>query len=168
MKSVKNNIPVMSSGELYHDYKLVKKMKVPIAARVQILKQIFKQCPDRWRVVGITEKALLRFKEYDFKYAKGMQVQRSHLHNSHDVYVEMMQTKFESHEPWWKHYYKNDETILATSSENLNVAKLDYFPIKLSLNLFKYKGYIWTHGLKEIQYLKELYTKELASKYGKL
>ena len=147
---------------IFNDYRLLSKMNAPLSTKVQMLKQLFKLYPNRWRIVGITKSALQILKDNNFIYKKGMKIQRSHKKNCHEIYSKMFIEPFENSDKWWKYYIKNDETILSLSSENKSISTNKFIlPIDQSLELFKDKGYVWTHKDKEIKYLKELYIKHI-------
>ena len=71
-----------------------------------------------WRVVGITEDALLKLAENDYCYTKG--IQRCHKHQRQARLDEMIATSFDTALEWWSSYYDNDSTILGTSTENMS------------------------------------------------
>ena len=103
-----------------------------------MLTYLFKCDPDRWRVIGITENALLKFKENNFEYKTGIKIQRAHLNNRSDVYLEMLAKKFDNCNDWWEFYYQNDETILVPSPRFVpprNV-RYDLCPIPNTLCIF--------------------------------
>ncbi len=61
----------------------------------------------------------------------------------------MLEKKFKNAEEWWKFYYDNDKTILATSSENMSREKLqNIIKFKNNKNLFKSSGYTWSYRKK--------------------
>jgi hypothetical protein len=103
----------MDIQDLFHDYQLIVQMKAPKSAKVQMLKHVFKQYHNRWRVIGITKAALTTLKNNKFKYASGMKIQRAHIHDCNTIYSKLLSEPFSNHSEWWNYYYKHDETILA-------------------------------------------------------
>ena len=75
MKKVEREIKEI----MFNAFQQVQKMdKVPLPIKNKMLSAIFKMNPEKWRVIGITEKAVLRFEENEFKYKTGIKIQRSH------------------------------------------------------------------------------------------
>ena len=52
---------------------------IPHFVKNKMLSAIFKMNPNKWRVVGITENAVIRFAEHDFKRTVRMGINRSHI-----------------------------------------------------------------------------------------
>lgn len=150
----------METQDLFHDYLFILQMKASKSAKVQMLKHIFKQYHNRWRVIGITRSALETLKKNDFKYVSGMKIQRAHIHDCDIIYSNLLNDHFKNHNDWWDYYYKHDETVLSLSSENKSIkTNKDIIAIDEKLELFKDNGYVWTHKGNEIEYLKTLYKK---------
>ena len=65
---------------------------------------------------------------------------------------------------FWEKYYKNDRTVLATSSENMkNSTSITDESIDVpddNRNLFKTSGYSWKHKDEEEDFLRDLYFKK--------
>ena len=58
---------------MFKTFLQIQKMdEVPFPIKNKMLSAIFKMNPKKWRVIGITEKAVLRFAEYEFKYKTGL------------------------------------------------------------------------------------------------
>lgn len=66
-----------------------------------------------------------------------------------------------SFDEWLELYLRSDQTVLATSSENMKGLALEYFPIPVSLGLFRSTGYKWRHSSEERQYLRRLHQAHL-------
>ncbi len=149
----------MSIEEMFEDFKMIQKMNAPDKFKAGMLTYLFAADPERWRVVGITKNALLKLKESDFKRTPRMGLNRSHKHGRNDIYCQMLSMDFANSKEWWTFYYNHDETILATSSENIsgNIKEIDIFPINPVDGLFKSVGYGWSHRKTEQAHLKELY-----------
>ena len=147
----------MTNEDLYEDYLLICKMKSPEKIKIGMLTFLFVSDPYRWRVVGITQNALLKFAEIDFEYKTGMKIQRAHLNNRSDVYKQMMNTKFKYHHDWWDFYHKYDETVLALASENRKIKTLSKYEIDHSEGLFRSHSYIWLHDDKAKAKLRVIY-----------
>ena len=50
---------------MFQAFLQIQKMEVPYAIKNKMLGALFNMTPNGWRVVGITEKAIYRFKDYD-------------------------------------------------------------------------------------------------------
>lgn len=152
----------MTKNDLFHDYNLILKMKVPIEIKEGMLTQLFRADTNRWRVIGITHAALLRFKEYGFRKISGIKIQRAHIKDRTDIYREMLSKEFADCNEWWEFYFTNDETILATSSENKKGSFSEVIRTNKDLELFKSRGFSWVHNKTERKHLQDLYTKYFA------
>lgn len=146
----------MKKEEIYEDYLAIFGMKAPISRRVRMLSELMGCYEDHWRVVGITEEALKRFKEYDFKKTSKMGINRSHESDRNVTYKHMLSEKMEI-ESWWSYYIERDITILSTSSENMSKDKSIIIKIDTERKLFKSQGFAWRHGKEETLFLKSLY-----------
>jgi hypothetical protein len=152
----------MNKEEMFHDYLLICNMKAPTKSRAEILTLLFKNYHNSWRVIGVTENALLKFKDNNFKKIAGNIIQRAHLNNRHTIFSEMMSQTFYSIDEWWNFYHKNDETILALSSENDKVKECKIITIDQELGLFKRAGWSYRHTKLECQYLAGLYSEYIS------
>lgn len=145
---------------LFHDYQLIKQMKCPLQNKAKLLSTLFSINQNSWRVVGITPAALAVFKTYGYKKQSGMGINRSHITQRATFYLELLQTKFNTAEAFWKAYFDNDMTILATSTENMSKSTeifKNYYPIPADeRKLFQTAGYAWKHKDEEIEFLKDL------------
>ena len=68
---------------MFQAFLQVQSMNVPYPIKNKMLGALFNMTPNGWRVVGITEKAIYRFKDYNFKYKSGMGINRSHIFPRH-------------------------------------------------------------------------------------
>ncbi len=143
---------------MFNAFIVVQKMEVPYSVKNKMLGAIFSMNPNPWRVVGISENALRRFQEYNFKYKSGMGINRSHIfprHQRNKVLLEKMDWDIES---WWRYFYNKDKCILATSTENMSKDKL-ISKFKVPKNLFKSSGYSFKVKQEESLFLKAAYKK---------
>ena len=131
---------------LFNDFKLLKTFSVNIIVKKKILKELLEASPVPWRVIGITHKALFLFKENDFKKKRGIKIQRAHLVDRDYWYSVLFETEWENSKQWYNFVYENDRTVLALSSENKNIKKIDFISTRIS----------WKHGNEEISFLKNL------------
>lgn len=145
----------MNKEDLYHDYLLIRDMRAPTSKRARMLGELLSLCPDTWQVIGITEDALRVFAEHDFKKVSRMGINRSHLVDRHKTYTTMLDGPLMECDEWWKFYRDNDNTILATSSENMTNTFGKIYDVDTSLGLFKSRGFAWKHNKEEIKFLKE-------------
>lgn len=153
----------MTEEDLYHDYKLLLKMKVNNAKKVRLLSDLLGESENPWRVVGITYEALKVFKNHGFKRVSKMGINRSHKTPRKQTYSFMLENNFANSKEWWNYHFENDITILSTSSENLRGVNSEIIAIDPSLNLFKCRGFAWAHGEKEILFLEKLYKEKITN-----
>lgn len=155
---------------VHNNYLIIREMEdVPSGVRLKLLSTLFSSNPTNWRVVGITDNALNVFEQFDFKRVSRMGINRSHLVQRAVQYKEMLfdesafQSRFHNREVFWQEYLMGDRTVLATSKENMSDQELRYTEIDESLGLFKTKGYAWTHGDEEEDFLKCLFNEKKRS-----
>ena len=153
----------MTEEDLYHDYKLLVKMKVGPAKKARLLSDLLGEAENPWRVVGITHEALKVFKNHSFKKVSKMGINRSHIKPRNKTYSFMLENNFDNSKEWWNYHFENDITILSTSSENLKSMNSEIIDIDPSLNLFRCRGFGWAHGKKEILFLEKLYNEKITN-----
>lgn len=146
---------------IFHDYLLIKQMEAPMEAKIKLLSILFSVNPNCWRVIGISPKALEIFAKHNFKKISRMGINRSHLVQRHDQYESMLNGNFKNESDFWEVYFKNDATILSTSTENMSTSN-DFVKKALTVpedqrQLFKTSGYAWKHKKEEEDFLKQLY-----------
>lgn len=147
----------MTKQQLFEDYQLVRKMHIPVQSKVVVLTHVLAACGNPWRVVGITEGALKIFQQNGFKTKSKIGVNRSHNQSRNETFKTMLDKTFKDCDEWWEFFWERDQTILATSSENLTGRLSKIHSIDEKLNLFKASGYGWKHSKAEIEFLKQLY-----------
>lgn len=148
---------------MHQDYLTIFEMNAPINIKALMLGGLLSCNPDTWRVVGITEEALLVFKEHNFKKVSRMGINRSHQVDRIETYTEMLTNKMIDIDSWWSFYSKNDTTILSTSSENMSKDGKKIIDIDTKLGLFKSQGFAWRHGKEEVLFLNNLYNDTLSA-----
>lgn len=147
---------MMTKEDFYHDFLLIRKMKVPTSKRYRMLGELLSAHEDHWQVVGITEQALKVFSEHEYKRVSRMGINRSHLVDRVKTFTTMLEGPLMDIDEWWNFYRENDKTILATSSENMSNGFSEVYDIDPELGLFKSHGFAWKHKEPEINFLKEL------------
>jgi hypothetical protein len=136
---------------------------VPHFVKNKMLSAIFKMNPNKWRVVGITEQAVIRFAENDFKRKSRMGVNRSHIVQRSERNKYLLSKTDWTIETWWNYFYSRDKCILATSTENMSKEKL--IPrFKVPSNLFRSSGYAFSVKEPETLFLKKIYEELISSK----
>ena len=135
--------------DLHHDFLLIFKMKAPIKRKARLLTELLAQYDNVWRVVGITENALQTFIENDFNKIKRMGINRSHKKDRSRIYTHMFENVDANKTSWWQFFLDNDETVLATSSENMSFESLNIIYFDNTDSLFKNTGFNWRYGKKE-------------------
>jgi hypothetical protein len=145
----------MKKEELYHDFLLIKQMRVSLPRKKRILSELLKEYENFWKVVGITEAALFLLIKNNYKYTKGLN--RSHI-ISRDFYnTEMLSKDWTSQDEWWDYFIKNDKTVISTSTENMSKGEMSQiYPIDEHLQLFPNQGYRFKISKKEIFFLKSI------------
>ena len=143
---------------MFQAFLQIQKMEVPYAIKNKMLGALFNMTPNGWRVVGITEKAIYRFKNYDFKYKSGMGINRSHKVPRHKRNRYLLQNENWNVESWWKYYYERDKCILATSTENMNKEPL-ISKFRVPKNLFRSSGFSFKVKEAESNFLENAYNK---------
>lgn len=145
--------------DLYHDYLLIREMKVSDNTKVRMLTELMANNPNMWKIIGITEAALTVFKNSDFKRTGRMGINRSHFKKGgrHKFYKEMLENPPTDYQTWWQDYEEFDKTIFATSSENKKNEFSKIIEFTDNDDIFKPSGFAWKHGKKEVDFLKKLY-----------
>ena len=64
---------------IYRAYLAIFDMELRDGLRREMLTWAFVENPDHWRVVGVTEAALERFAQHDFRCVSGQKIHRAHL-----------------------------------------------------------------------------------------
>ncbi len=147
----------MTPQDYYNDFCHIQQMTSPLPTKVRMLTEMFGSYKEAWRVVGITYNALEVFASHNFKKVSKMGINRSHKIDRHKTYKHLLTTQWDNWEDWWKYYQDHDETILATSSENLTGNMSTIHPIDLDLGLFRTSGFGWKHGKKEQSLIQSIY-----------
>lgn len=114
-----------------------------------------------WRVIGITEAALLKFAEMDFRYVSRCGITRAHLVDRKTTVHAMFDrsaplTFLEFANLIWE----RDRTVLTARGENKNGFVPQYIPIdNEDGNLFSERGQLalWRHGKAKREFLRNLY-----------
>ena len=146
----------MTKEQILQDFNLIKKMHAPMSTKISFLTNLFANQDNPWRVIGITQEALVVFAHHDFKKVSRMGINRSHLVARNETYRELLGTEFENTDQWWDFYFSRDMTILSTSSENMSSNFSEVYVIDENHGLFKTSGYAWKHGKEETAFLTAL------------
>lgn len=141
---------------IYTAYLAIFDMELKVGLRREMLTWALTENPDHWPVVGITNAALERFAEHDFRCVSRMGVHRSHLIDR-KVWQSAMLEKRLTYEEWVDLYDASDRTVLSTSSENMKGEKPAFIEIPQSKGLFRSTGYKWRHTAEERAFLRDLH-----------
>ena len=113
-----------------------------------------------WKVIGITEAALVKLAETDFKLMPGHGITRAHLVPRIDTVRKLLHPELPfAPERFIEFWVSNDSTVMCARGEN----KYSVPPHLLIVNdqgeLFSCKGKLagWHHKRAERKYLKDLY-----------
>ena len=126
---------------------------VPLYTKHRMLQNLMGMNKNSWIVIGITEAALEKFKENDYKRPKG--VNRSHIFQRSETSRIMLEKTDWDIESWWDFYVQRDECVLATSSENMD-KEPDVVKYAVPSGLFKTRGFAFTVKNAEKEFLKGL------------
>ena len=146
---------------LYSDFLLLKELKVDLKIKKYILKEFLEAFPNPWKIIGITESALLALKNNSYKIkssitGKNLSIQRAHIYDRSKWYEELFNTEWSSHIDWYDFIISRDVTVLALSSENKKISSIPYIRFPDNHNLFRSSRITWSHGIEEIEFLKGL------------
>lgn len=141
---------------IYDAYLRIFDMELRDGIRREMLTWALTENPGHWPVVGVTHGALERFALHDFQCVNRIGIHRSHLADRRTWQSAMLQERL-SFEDWLDLYLRSDQTVLATSSENMKGAKPAYIPIAVDLGLFRSTGYKWRHTAQEREFLRALH-----------
>lgn len=126
---------------------------VPLYTKHRMLQNLMGMNKNSWIVIGITEAALEKFKENDYKRPKG--VNRSHIFQRSETSRIMLEKTDWDIESWWDFYVQRDECVLATSSENMD-KEPDVVKYVVPRGLFKTQGFAFTVKNAEKEFLRNL------------
>ena len=141
---------------MFNAFLQVQQMDVPYSVKNKMLGAIFGMTPSPWRVVGITEKAIYRFKENNFKYKSGMGINRSHIFPRHKRNRYLLENKDWILDSWWNYFYLRDKCVLATSTENMNKEAI-ISKFSVPRQMFQSSGFSFKVKEKETLFLEEMY-----------
>jgi len=148
----------MSTEELkktiFNGFLKIQEMEgVPPYTKHRMLQNLMGMNKNSWIVIGITEAALEKFKENDYKRPKG--VNRSHIFQRSETSRIMLQKTDWDIESWWDFHVQRDECVLATSSENMD-KEPDIIKYEVPRGLFKARGFAFIVSNAEKAFLKGL------------
>ena len=154
----------MNKSKIYADYQALIKMNATTKCKIRILEMLVAQGTNRWRVVGITEAALRKFAEQNFKYETRCGIQRAHIERRHSTYKTLLESNHDE-KLFWNTIIENDKTILAIKGEYSSVSEEDsikipdvgLFPKDDSKVRFKALRVGFQCGICEAKLLKRLY-----------
>jgi hypothetical protein len=117
-----------------------------------------------WQVIGITEEALKKLAENDFKRTP-KQICRAHFVERTETSKEIFTKKF-PREEFFEYFFKMDRTVISLVSENRSNSPppSQFIPIDPELKLFTSTMSDFKYGSRERKHLKELYTDYKAGK----
>lgn len=115
-----------------------------------------------WRVVGITPGALTVLASNNYKYIKG-QLCRAHISSRIDTARKVFERPAPlSEDEFFDVLWANDETVISTKSENKVGGVLPkWIEVDYRDGLFRGAKQVgWRHTRKEVDFLRQLHTKE--------
>jgi hypothetical protein len=118
---------------------------------------IMQRYAEAWPVVGITPEAVevilasvIESKHGKYRLSVVPKVQRAHLKNRVDTWVELMQFEH-TLEQFWEAYTNADKTVVCLSTQNAGISRTEYIPVPEGL--FSPLGYRARIGHPEIEWL---------------
>lgn len=141
---------------IYEAYLKIFDMRLKDGIRREMLTWATTENPGHWPIVGITHAALDRFSQHEFQCVPRMGIHRSHLVDRKEWQSRMLHEKM-PFDDWLSLYLQSDQTVLATSSENMKGTKATYLPIPTNLGMFRSTGYKWQHTSKEREFLRAMH-----------
>lgn len=100
---------------------------------------IMQRYEEAWPVIGITREAIdyilscgIETKKGKYRLSSVPKVQRAHLKNRVDTWVELMQFEH-TLEQFWAVYTDSDKTVLCLPSQNVGINRLEYIPVPSGL-----------------------------------
>lgn len=126
----------------------------------RILTSIMSAKPFAWHVVGITEAALRKFHELNYRYQPGHGLTRAHLRPRIETVRELLgrsepMPQSEFIEFWFAH----DRTVLCARGENKAIVPKFIAIENHDGSLFSSTRIAWRHGKKEREVLEALYNR---------
>jgi len=134
----------------------------------RVLTSIMAAKPFSWRVVGITEAALMRFSELDFRYKSGTGLTRAHL----SPRIATVRSLLAPPEPLNQNdflnvWMQNDRTVLCAQGENKATIPTFIEFENANGELFSSHGMGWRHGRRERDFLKALFEAHSGAAHAK-
>lgn len=153
-------------SKIYAVYVAIYNLPFSLQRKTTLLTTLMGGADWSWRVTGITSDALQLLEANNYKYIKG-KLCRAHLYPR----IDTARAVFEIPQPhpedeFFETIWKNDETIIATKSENKTGGTLPKpVPIDYQRGLFRCNPLVgWKHRMQEVDYLRELHTDYKARK----
>jgi hypothetical protein len=124
----------------------------------RILTSIMSAKPFAWRVVGVTEAALKKFHELNYRYQSRHGLTRAHLRPRIETVRELLaRSEPMSQSEFIEYWFAHDRTVLCAVGENKTIVP-QFIEIENSDgSLFSSNRIAWQHGKKERELLQTLY-----------
>ena len=126
---------------------------------------IMQRYDEAWPVVGITPEAVdailasgIETRNGKYRLSVVPKVQRAHLKNRVDTWVELMQFEH-TLKQFWEAYTAADKTVLCLSTQNAGISRANYIPVPEGL--FSPLGYRARIGHLEIEWLLSIQSKSV-------
>jgi hypothetical protein len=124
----------------------------------RIITPIMSAKPFAWHVVGVTEAALRKFHELNYRYQAGHGLTRAHLRPRIETVRELLdRSEPMSESEFIKYWFAHDRTILCARGENKAIVPKFIAIENHDGSLFRSTRIAWRHGKKERELLKALY-----------
>jgi hypothetical protein len=143
--------------DMFKAFETIQNMEdIPHPIKSKMLRAVLEMNPNHWRVVGITKKAIISFKEHNYRYKARMGINRSHIFPRYKRNKYLLDNNNWDIDGWWNYFYSRDKCILATSTENMNNEQI-VSHCRVPRGLFMSYGYRFAVTEKEIKFLQKAY-----------
>lgn len=124
----------------------------------RILTAIMSAKPFAWHVVGVTEAALRKFHELNYRYQGGHGLTRAHLRPRIETVRELLdRSEPMSQSVFIEYWFAHDRTVLCARGENKAIVPRFIAIENNDGSLFPSTRIAWRHGKKECELLQTLY-----------
>lgn len=114
--------------------------------------------PFAWHVVGVTEAALRKFHELNYRYQAGHGLTRAHLRPRIETVRELLNRSDPmSQSEFIEYWFAHDRTVLCARGENKAIVPKFIAIENHDGSLFPSTRIAWRHGRKERELLQTLY-----------
>ncbi len=150
----------LSKQEIYSFYKLIYSSNFTFSKKVTLMTQALGMEEWSWRVVGISENAVVEIANNNFNRPTN-KLERDHQSSRAGTCRQIFAETLYSFEDWWNLVWENDKTLLVTKEEHKKKNFSKIYEIDFSLGYFRDAGkisYKFTKS-REGEFIKQLIQK---------